>query len=201
MTARPTKVRALATGRPPSQLEAPWKPTKEQVAAAGDLLIPDLLRAGLDVVFCGINPGLYSAAIGHNFGRPGNRFWPALYASGFTPRLFSPFDDHLLPGLGFGMTNIVPRTTASADQLTTEEIRAGGAALRRKMLRYQPRYLAVLGISSYRVAFEREKATGGIQPETVGGTRIWVLPNPSGLNAHYQPDALKQLFEELRAAL
>jgi TDG/mug DNA glycosylase family protein len=164
------------------------------------LRIPDLLQPNLDVVFCGINPGLYSAAIGHNFGRPGNRFWPALYASGFTPRLFSPFDDHLLLEMGFGMTNIVPRTTATADQLSSDEIRVGGAALRAKVLRYQPRYLAVLGFTSYRIAFDRPKAAGGLQSETIGATKLWVLPNPSGLNAHYQAGAIKQLFEGLRLA-
>jgi TDG/mug DNA glycosylase family protein len=181
--------------------KTPWKPTKEQLAAATSLVIPDLLKPGLDVVFCGINPGLYSAAIGHNFGRPGNRFWPALYASGFTARLFSPFDDHLLLEMGYGMTNIVPRTTATADQLSKDEIRIGGSALRKKMLRYKPRFLAVLGITSYRVAFDRPKAATGQQTETIGDTRIWVLPNPSGLNAHYQPAALSAAFRELLVAL
>jgi TDG/mug DNA glycosylase family protein len=164
-------------------------------------LIPDLLQPGLDVVFCGINPGLYSAVIGHNFGRPGNRFWPALYASGFTPRLFSPFDDHLLLGMGFGMTNIVPRTTATADQLSNDEIRAGGVSLREKVLRFQPRFLAILGFTSYRVAFDQPKAKGGLQTAAIGKTKIWVLPNPSGLNAHYQPADIKRVFEELRRAL
>lgn len=177
------------------------KPTKEQLQAAAKLTIPDLLAPNLDVVFCGINPGLYSAAIGHNFGRPGNRFWPALFAGGFTPRLFSPFDDRELLDLGYGMTNIVPRTTATADQLSNDELRAGAASLRKKILHYQPRYLAILGFTAYRTAFDRPKAEGGLQPDTIGVTRIWLLPNPSGLNAHHQPAQLRQMFADLRAAL
>lgn len=179
----------------------PWKPTKEQLHAATTKKLRDLLVPNLDVVFCGINPGLYSTAIGHNFGRPGNRFWPALFAANFTPRLFSPFEDRELLSLGYGMTNVVPRTTATADQLSAAELRAGGASLRRKILRYEPRFLAVLGYTAYRAAFDRPKADGGLQSETIGKTQLWVLPNPSGLNAHHQPAQLKQMFAQLRGAL
>lgn len=150
------------------------------------------------MVFCGINPGLYSAAIGHNFGRPGNRFWPALFTSGFTPRLFSAFEDRLLLDLGYGMTNLVARTTATADELDASELGTGSLALHKKMLRWKPGYLAVLGITAYRSAFGHPKARLGLQPEMIGNTRIWVLPNPSGLNAHYQAGDLAKLFAELR---
>lgn len=176
----------------------PWKPSPEQLRRATSKRLPDLLRSGLDVVFCGINPGLYSAAIGHHFGRPGNRFWPTLFAAGFTPRLFTGFDDHELLGLNLGATNIVPRTTATADQLSSEELLRGARSLRKKVRLHQPRFLAVLGITAYRSAFERPKAKLGLQAEPIGATRVWVLPNPSGLNAHHQPAALKTLFTELR---
>lgn len=176
----------------------PFKPTKSQLAAATKKRLPDLLRPKLDVVFCGINPGLYSAAIGHHFGRPGNRFWPTLFAAGFTPRLFTGFNDHELLSLGFGATNIAPRTTASADQLNKAELQRGARALHRKMLEAQPRFLAILGITAFRVAFDVSDATIGLQSTNIGATRIWVLPNPSGLNAHHSAETLKQLFVEFR---
>ena len=150
------------------------------------------------MLFCGINPGLYTAAVGHHFARPGNRFWPALYAGGFTDRLLSPFDERELLKSGYGITNVVARTTASADELSKGEIIAGGKRLRAKVLRYQPRVLAVLGVGAYRTAFNRPKATVGRQDETIGATVLWVLPNPSGLNANYQPPALARLFRELK---
>ena len=152
------------------------------------------------MVFCGINPGLYSAAIGHHFGRPGNRFWPTLFAAGFTPRLFIGFDDHELLALNFGATNIVPRTTATADELSTDELRRGARSLQRKVLEHQPRFLAVLGITAYRVAFSQPKATLGLQAGAIGASRVWVLPNPSGLNAHHPPTLLQKLFNEFREA-
>jgi TDG/mug DNA glycosylase family protein len=163
-------------------------------------VLPDLLAPGLDVVFCGINPGLYSAKVGHHFARPGNRFWPTLFASGFTPRLFTGFDDHELPALGLGLTNIVARPSASADELTRAELIAGAKILMRKLRRFAPRYLAVVGFGAYRVAFARPRAVSGLQPETIGDTRIWLLPNPSGLNAHHQPRELARLFTALRRA-
>lgn len=159
------------------------------------------MAPGLLVLFCGINPGLYTAAVGHHFARPGNRFWPALYAAGFTDRLLSPFAERELLKNGYGITNVVARATASADLLTREEIVAGGARLTRKVLRYRPRVLAVLGVGAYRTAFNRPRAAIGRQPERIGETLLWVLPNPSGLNANYQAAELARLFRELREAL
>lgn len=176
----------------------PRRPTREEQLAAVDRLLPDILEPGLRVVFCGINPGLLSAAVGHHFARPGNRFWPALHASGFTPRLVAPHEQEILPSLGLGLTNVVARASAAADELSKEEIREGGEALRAKMLHFRPRWLAVLGMGAYRVAFDRPKATIGPQAEAIGDTRVWVLPNPSGLNAHYRPPELARLFAELR---
>ena len=154
--------------------------------AAADKIVPDLIAPGLSVLFCGINPGLYSACTGHHFARPGNRFWPTLFAAGFTDRLLAPWEEGELLPLGYGITNVVRRASAAADELTTEEIVRGGKQLRAKVRRYKPRYLAVLGVGAYRVAFENPKAKLGLQPEAIGETRVWVLPNPSGLNAHYQ---------------
>lgn len=159
----------------------------------------DVIAPNLRVLFCGINPGLYTAAVGHHFARPGNRFWPALYASGFTDRLMSPFDERELLQSGYGITNVVMRTTASADQLTKEELRIGGKQLAAKIRRYHPAYLAVLGLGAYRQAFAEPKAVIGKQEKKIGNTAIWVLPNPSGLNAHYQADELAAIFSALRA--
>jgi double-stranded uracil-DNA glycosylase len=176
----------------------PWKPTREQLLAANAKTVRDVIAPNLRVLFCGINPGLYTAAVGHHFARPGNRFWPALHAGGFTARILSPFDERELLKSGYGITNVVPRTTASADQLTREEIIAGGEQLKAKVLRCQPRVLAVLGVGAYRTAFNKPKATVGRQAETIGNTVLWVLPNPSGLNANYQAADLARLFRELK---
>jgi TDG/mug DNA glycosylase family protein len=176
----------------------PWKPTKQQLLAATGKTVPDVIAPDLRVLFCGINPGLYTAAVGHHFARPGNRFWPALHAGGFTDRVLSPFDERELLKSGYGITNVVSRTTASADQLTKEEIVAGGEQLRKKVLRFRPRVLAVLGVGAYRTAFNQPKATVGRQSEMIDNTIVWVLPNPSGLNANYQPAQLAQLFRELK---
>jgi double-stranded uracil-DNA glycosylase len=176
----------------------PWKPTREQLLAATEKTVEDVIAPNLRVLFCGINPGLYTAAVGHHFARPGNRFWPALHAGGFTERLLSPFDERELLQSGYGITNVVSRTTNSADQLSREEIITGGEQLRAKVLRYRPRVLAVLGVGAYRTAFNRPKATIGRQEETIGETILWVLPNPSGLNANYQPAQLARLFGELK---
>jgi TDG/mug DNA glycosylase family protein len=162
--------------------------------------IADVIAPGLDVLFCGINPGLYSGATGNHFARPGNRFWPALHLSGFTPRQLHPSEKEELLTLGLGITNVVARTTARADELTAEEIVAGGRSLRRKVRRYTPRYLAVLGLGPYRLAFRSKNAAAGPQPETIGETKVWLLPNPSGLNAHYQLPALAEEFAKLRDA-
>jgi len=176
------------------------RPTKAQLEAARDKVVRDVIAPGLDVLFCGINPGLYTAAIGHHFGRPGNRFWPALHLSGFTPTLLSPYEEHELLKLGLGVTNVVMRTTATADELTDDELRKGATGLKRKVRRYKPRYLAVLGLGAYRVGFGIKKAAVGPQPEKIGDTKVWLLPNPSGLNAHYQLPELAAEFGRLRKA-
>ena len=179
-------------------MERPWRPTKAQLLAAKDKLVPDLIAPGLKVLFAGINPGLYTAAVQHHFGRPGNRFWPALHGGGFTPRVLSPFEERELLRLGYGITNVVGRATATADELSREELIAGGKKLVAKVKRFRPRVLAVVGLGAYRVAFARAKAQVGPQEEMIGPTRLWVLPNPSGLNAHYQPNDLARVFGELR---
>ena len=176
----------------------PWKPTREQLLAATEKTVRDVIAPDLRVLFSGINPGLYTAAVGHHFARPGNRFWPALYAGGFTNRVLSPFEERELLKSGYGITNVVARATASADMLTKEEIVKGGERLRAKVLRYRPRVLAVLGVGAYRTAFNQPKATMGRQEERIGDTTLWVLPNPSGLNANYQAPDLARLFQELR---
>ena len=176
------------------------RPTAAQLRAAAGTTIPDVAGPGLRVLFAGINPGLYSAATGHHFARPGNRFWPALHASGFTPRVFRPAEQEQLLALGLGITNVVARATARADELSPAEIRAGGRALTAKVARLGPRWLAVVGITVYRTAFGRPGATTGEQAERLGGTRVWVLPNPSGLNASWPAARLAEAFGELRAA-
>ena len=176
----------------------PWKPTKEQLLAATEKTVRDVIAPDLRVLFCGINPGLYTAAVGHHFARPGNRFWPALYAAGFTDRLLSPFAERELLKSGYGITNVVARATATADLLTKDEIVAGGVKLRAKVLRYRPRVLALLGLGAYRMAFNSPKASVGRQEDRIGDTVLWVLPNPSGLNANYQAADLARLFRELR---
>lgn len=163
--------------------------------------IRDVIAPGLDVLFCGINPGLYSGAVGHHFARPGNRFWPALHLSGFTPRLLTPFEEAELLGRRIGITNIVGRTTAKAAELASEEIRRGAGGLRKKVLRFAPRCLAVLGVQAYRVGFHATKAEVGPQKEPIGSTRVWLLPNPSGLNAHYQLPDLVREFRKLARAI
>jgi TDG/mug DNA glycosylase family protein len=163
--------------------------------------VPDVIAPGLRVLFCGINPGLYTAAVGHHFARPGNRFWPALFAAGFTGRIVSPFDESELLKLGYGVTNVVQRATATADQLTREELRAGGKQLTAKVKRYKPAFLAVLGLGAYRAAWEQQKAVIGRQEQLIGETVVWVLPNPSGLNAHYQAQDLARVFTELKSAV
>jgi len=178
--------------------ETPWRPTKAQLEAARNKSLRDIIARGLDVLFCGINPGLYSAAVDHHFARPGNRFWPALAAGGFTPRIFSPFEERLLLDLRCGITNIARRATATADELLADELRDSAKVLIRKVRRYQPKMLAVLGVSAYRIAFDEPAAVIGLQERMIGATRVWILPNPSGLNAHYQPAALAKEFQKLR---
>jgi TDG/mug DNA glycosylase family protein len=155
---------------------------------------------GLKVLFCGINPGLYSGAIGHHFARPGNRFWRALHAAGFTSRILAPWEEDLLLPLGYGITSLVARATATAAELTAKELRSGGRYLEAKVRRYRPRWVAVLGIGAYRAAFERPGAAVGMQAEVLAGAGLWVLPNPSGLNANHQLPDLTRAFRALRAA-
>lgn len=174
------------------------RPGRAEIQAAAGKTVADVIAPNLCVLFVGINPGLYTAAIGHHFGRPGNRFWPVLHASGFTDRLFSPYEERELLPLGLGITNIVARATATAEELTAAELRAGAQDLEEKIAVYTPAYLAVLGVSAYRSAFQRPKAAVGLQPEKISGAKIWVLPNPSGLNAHYQKEALAEMFRRLR---
>jgi TDG/mug DNA glycosylase family protein len=173
------------------------RPTPAQIAAAAGRTIPDVIGPGLKVLFCGINPGLYSGAIGHHFGRPGNRFWPALHLAGITERLLSPWEDAALLERGCGVTNFVSRATATAEELTDEELKAGGRRLRRKVGRWWPKVVAFLGMTAYRTAFGQKKVVLGRQMETMAGSAVWVLPNPSGLNAHYRLADLARLFAEL----
>lgn len=163
--------------------------------------MPDVIAPGLKVLLVGINPGLYTAAIGHHFGRPGNRFWPALAQAGITPRELSPFEEHELLELGCGVTNLVERATAKADELSVDELVAGAKRLRSKVRKYRPRVVAVLGVTAYRTAFGQKKAALGLQPEPLEGAACWVLPNPSGLNAHVQlPDLARWLAQVCASA-
>lgn len=179
----------------------PRKPTADEVRSAGGLTVRDLIAPGLSILFCGINPGLYSGATGLHFARPGNRFWPALHAGGFTERVLAPWESHLLLESGYGVTVLVRRATATAAELGDEEFVAGRRALERKVRRYKPRWVAVLGIGAYRTAFGRPRATVGLQPERIGSAGLWVLPNPSGLNANHQLPDLGRMFGELRLAV
>jgi double-stranded uracil-DNA glycosylase len=186
---------AGVTGAPPG-----WRPSAADLAAARDRTIPDVAAPGLRVLFAGINPSLYSAATGWHFARPGNRFWPALYRSGFTTRLLRPWEQAELLAAGAGITNVAARATAQASELTPEEIRDGGEILAAKVARLQPAWLAVAGVTAYRTAFGRPKAQVGEQAGTLGGARLWVLPNPSGLNAGWTASRLAEAFAELRTA-
>jgi TDG/mug DNA glycosylase family protein len=179
-------------------MEERRRPTREELLAAHGRTLPDVIAPALKVLFAGINPGLYTAAIGHHFGRPGNRFWPTLHQSGFTPRLLSPYDERELLPLGYGITNVVDRATAAAEELTPRDYAEGGKRLEAKVRKYKPKVLAVLGVGAYRTAFNRPKAKVGRQDETISDTAVWVLPNPSGLNAHYQLNGLVEVFRELR---
>lgn len=173
------------------------RPSAEQLLAARDQLLPDVIAPGLGVLFVGINPGAYSTAVGHHFGRPGNRFWPALALAGLTPRLFKPSEDRELLALGLGITNVVARTTARAAELEPEELLDGARKLAKKVLRYGPHTVAILGVTAYRAAFEQPGAKLGEQSERLGNARVVVLPNPSGLNAHHQLPQLAALFARL----
>jgi TDG/mug DNA glycosylase family protein len=176
------------------------KPTREQIESSKGKRVPDVIGPGLRVLFSGINPSLYSAAVGHHFARPGNRFWPVLHASGFTPRLFAPAEGLSLLGLGCGITNVVERATATAAELAPEELVEGGHHLAGKVRHHRPAIVAFLGITAYRAAFGRPDAGVGLQAETIHESKVWVLPNPSGLNAHYRLGDLARLYGDLRLA-
>ncbi len=165
-----------------------------------DKPLPDVIAHGLDVLFCGINPSLMSAARGHHFARPGNRFWPALHLAGLTPRRLFPDEDAELLRYGLGVTNVVARPTRTAAELTAAELRAGAQALEVLVREYRPRVLAVLGITAWRIAFDRPRAVTGLQPELVGGAVTWAVPNPSGLNAHAQLPDLARAYAQLRTS-
>jgi len=177
------------------------KPSRADLLAAQNKTVRDVIASGLRVLFCGINPGLYSGATGHHFARPGNRFWPALHQAGFTPRLLHPSEERQLLAYGCGITNLVARATASADELAPEELVAGQRRLKAKVRCYQPLVVAVLGISAYRTAFAQKAVTLGRQPDPLANAVVWVLPNPSGLNAHYQLADLAEHFRALRLAV
>ena len=186
--------------------DRPWlaermNPSKADLEAARGRTIPDVLGPDLDVVFVGINPGLWSGAVGHHFARPGNRFWKALHRSGFTDRLLAADEDASLPGWHLGVTNLVARTTATAAELSTDELRLGARRLGERLAPLRPRFVAVLGIVAYRAGFGRPRATLGAQEGDLRGSRLWVLPNPSGLNAHYQLTELAGRFSALREAV
>ena len=176
------------------------RPTLADLEAAKEKVLPDVVAPGLRVLFCGINPGLWSAATGHHFARPGNRFWPALYDAGFTTRRLDPSEQELLLPLGLGLTNVAARATARAEELSPDELLEGGRLLEEKVARLKPAWLAVLGVTAYRGAFRQRQAQVGLQEERVAGAHVWVLPNPSGLNAHYSADDLAAEFARLRAA-
>lgn len=175
------------------------KPTQAELKAAFGRSIPDLIRPGLKILFCGINPGLYSGATNLHFARPGNRFWPALFAAGFSNRILAPWENSELLEAGYGVTNLVARTTATAAELNDDEYRNGRKALVRKVRKYSPRWIAILGLGAYRTGFANPDAKIGRQEERLGSAGLWVLPNPSGLNANYQLPQLARMFKELRA--
>jgi TDG/mug DNA glycosylase family protein len=183
------------------RLPIPSKPSRADLLAAQDKTVRDVIASDLRVLFCGINPGLYSGATGHHFARPGNRFWPTLHQAGFTSRQLHPSEERELLVYGYGITNLVQRATATADQLSPEELVAGRGRLAAKVRRYRPRVVAVLGISAYRTAFARKDVILGRQPDGLADALVWVLPNPSGLNAHYQLADLAGHFRALRQAV
>jgi TDG/mug DNA glycosylase family protein len=188
----------LTSGRSPGDSAARARPSRADLDAARDKTLPDVAAPGLRVLFSGINPGLYSAATGYHFARPGNRFWPALHRSGFTPRQLDPSEQEQLLELGLGITNVAARATARAAELDAAELREGGRRLRAKVEVLAPRWLAIAGVGAFAAAFGRKKVIVGPQDLTLGRTRVWVLPNPSGLNAHYTPATLAEAFGELR---
>lgn len=177
------------------------KPSKMELRQAAGRSVPDVIAVGLEVLFCGINPGLYSGWVGHHFARPGNRFWPALYASGFTPRLVQPEEEQEMLALRYGITNLVERATLGSSELGRAELVEGGRILEMKVRKYCPRSVAILGVSAYRLAFNQPQAKVGRQRVQIAGALVWVLPNPSGLNAHFTPTVLAKVFRRFRLEL
>ncbi|MET7369210.1 G/U mismatch-specific DNA glycosylase [Streptomyces sp. NPDC005566] len=175
--------------------------TPEELLAARDRIVPDVVAGGLRVLFCGINPSLMTGATGHHFAHPGNRFWPVLHLSGFTPRQLKPSEQNELLAHGLGITNVVARATARADELSTAEFREGGELLSAKVEQLKPSWLAVVGVTAYRTAFGERRAQIGPQERTIGGARVWALPNPSGLNAHWTVRTMAEEFARLRSAV
>lgn len=173
------------------------RPSRAELQAAAGETVDDVIAPGLKGLFCGINPGLYTAWMGHHFAYPGNRFWPALHVAGITPRVLHASEEQELLAYGYGITNVVPRATARASELDKAEYVRGGERLVEKVRRYRPGMLAVLGLGAYRTAFGRPNASVGLQKKTIDGIPIWLLPNPSGLNAHYQLDDLGRLLQEM----
>ncbi|HMH90957.1 MAG TPA: G/U mismatch-specific DNA glycosylase [Streptosporangiaceae bacterium] len=190
----------LTSGQSPGRPVPRARPSRADLEGARDKTLPDVAAPGLRVLFSGINPGLYSAATGFHFARPGNRFWPALHRSGFTPRQLDPSEQERLLELGLGITNIAARATARAAELDAAELREGGRLLRAKAGVLAPRWLAIAGVGAFAAAFGRKKVIVGPQDLALGRTQVWVLPNPSGLNAHYTPAALAAEFARLREA-
>ncbi|MFJ5723751.1 G/U mismatch-specific DNA glycosylase [Streptomyces sp. NPDC093149] len=174
--------------------------TSEELRAARDRTVPDVVAGGLRVLFCGINPSLMTGATGHHFAHPGNRFWPVLHRSGFTPRQLKPAEQTELIRYGLGITNVVARATARADELSNDEFREGGQILAAKVEELRPQWLAVVGVTAYRTAFGRRTARIGLQDHTIAATRVWVLPNPSGLNAHWTVQTMAEEYGRLRAS-
>ena len=187
-----------ASDRPHTRRVPPIRPTRADLAAATGRTIPDVIADRLDILFVGINPGLWSGATGFHFARPGNRFWKAIHMAGLTDRVLDPSEQDELPRFGIGITNLAPRTTATAAELSPAELREGGRALVAKVGRHAPRPVAFLGITPYRVAFESPKATLGLQPDPIAGAQAWVLPNPSGLNASWTLPKLAEAYAALR---
>jgi TDG/mug DNA glycosylase family protein len=199
-SSKPTRSPAATWSSPPSKADAK-RPGRADLQAAAGKGLRDVIAPGLKVLFCGINPGLYTAWAGHHFARPGNRFWKALHLGGLTPRQLAPDEEAELLALGLGITNLVERATAGAAELGPEELRAGGSRLAARAAAAEPEVVAVLGVGAYRTAFDRPKAAVGPQPDPIAGSRAWLLPNPSGLNAHYQLPDLAEAFAELRRSL
>lgn len=174
------------------------KPTTQELKAAEGRIVNDLIAPGLKVLLVGINPGLYSGVTGYHFARPGNRFWPALHLAGITPRQFHPSEEQKLLALGYGITAMVRRATATAQELNPEEYREGARHLEEKVGIYRPKLVCFLGIGAYRTGFGRPKAQLGLQEGTIAGVPVWVAPNPSGLNAHFTVEDFGRLLAEVR---